>query len=125
MTEENNIEEKTREGPPKKTLPLAVGASIGVAVICFAILAILPAPEGPVLKDPLRSLLTGLGVVGLACPLCIAGIALKKRSAASPYYEGAFIATTLSLFGFLCLSVGLVCIAFGIYDLVIRFLAPG
>jgi len=104
---------------------VAIASSIGAAIACFTIVALLPRPDGPLFKEPLRSLLTGLGVLGVACPLCIAGHVLKKRSAGSPYFEGAFIATVLGLFGLVCLGVGLVCIGFGIYDLVVQYLVAG
>ena len=96
---------------------VAVGTSLLLAVVCFVIVTLLPLPEGGHrFKDPLRSLLTGLGVLGVATPLCIAGHALKKRSAASPYFEGTFIATVLWVFGFIGLAVGLACIILGGYD---------
>lgn len=101
---------------------LAIGVSLVVALTCFIVLAVLPAPEGPRLKDPLRSLLTGLGVLGVAAPLCITGFALKKRFASSPYFEGTFIATVLNVFGFACVAAGLACIIVGTYDWIMRFL---
>ena len=105
---------------------LAIGISVFVAVVCFAIVALLPAPEGTGrFKDPLRSLLTGLGVLGVASPLCIAGHMLKKRSVSSPYFEGTFIATVLGVFGFICLAVGLACIILGGYDWITGLLGPG
>ena len=96
-----------------------------VALACFIVLAVLPAPEGPRLKDPLRSFLTGIGVLGVACPLCVAGMLLKRRFASSPYFEGHFIATVLSVFGLACLAAGLACVILGGYDLVMRFLETG
>ena len=48
----------------------------------------------------------------------------KKRFASSPYYEGTFIATVLSVFGFVCLAAGLACIILGAYDLIMRFAGP-
>ena len=101
---------------------LAIGLSLIVALTCFIALALLPEPEGSRLKDPLRSFLTGLGVLGVATPLCLAGHALRKRFASSPYYEGGFIATVLSVFGFVTLAAGLACVFLGGYDLVMRFL---
>ena len=103
-------------------LLVAIGLSLLAALACFIVLAVLPEPEGRRLKDPLRSFLTGMGVLGVATPLCLAGHALKKRFASSPYYEGGFIATVLSVFGFVALAAGLACILLGGYDLVMRFL---
>ncbi len=107
-----------------RALGLAIAASLVVTAGCFIALAFLPLPEGPRLKDSLHSFLTGLGVLGVASALCIAGFRLRKRFASSPYYEGTFIATVLSVFGFVCLAVGLACVILGVYDLVMRFLGP-
>lgn len=104
--------------PPRASrLVLAIGASLVVALVCFVVLAVLPEPKVARLKDPLRSVLTGIGVLGIASPLCIAGAVLKQRFAASLYFEGKFIATVLSVFGFACAAAGLACILLGIYDL--------
>ena len=123
MSQESTIEENVtpmrRRG---KAVPVAIGISLVVAILCFVVVAFLPASDEPHFKDPLRSFLTGLGVLGVASPLCIAGFSLKKRFASSPYYEGTFIATVLSVFGFVCLAAGLACIILGVYDLVTRFL---
>ncbi len=102
---------------------LAMGAAVLAAVILFAVVALLPPPKGPLFKDPLRSFLTGVGVAGVAFPLCALGSALNRRFALSPYFEGAFIAGVLNLAGYICSAVALVCISFGIYDLVIWLLS--
>ena len=122
MSQENELETKPEKRASRKILVLSDGVSLAFALTCFVILAVLPAPEGPRLKDPLRSLLTGLGVLGVSTPLCIAGFTLKKRFATSPYYEGTFIATVLNVFGFICLAAGLACIIVGAYDWISRFL---
>jgi hypothetical protein len=110
--------------PRGKKVTLAVVAiSLLVAAVVFVVLA-LWSSEGPGHKDPLRSFLAGLGVLGVAAPLCIAGQSLRKRFALSPYYEGTFIATVLSVFGFVCAAAGLACLILGVYDLVTRFLGP-
>jgi hypothetical protein len=101
---------------------ILMGAALGVTVTCFAVMAFLPPPKGPLFKDPLRSFLTGVGVAGVAFPLCATGSALKKKFALSPYFEGAFIAGVLNLAGYVCAAVALVCIGFGVYDLVLRLL---
>ena len=103
----------------RKGILIVMGVVVGVAVICFAVVAFLPPPKGPLFKDPLRSFLTGVGVAGVAYPLCALGSALKRKFALSPYFEGAFIAGVLNLAGYICVSVALVCIGFGIYDLVL------
>jgi hypothetical protein len=69
--------------------------------------------------------LTGLGVLGVATPFCIAGRMLRTRSESSPYFEGTFIATVLSIIGFICLAVGLACVILGGYDWITQFLEPG
>ncbi len=113
---------KVTASSPYRTSLLAMGAAVGMAVVGFGVLAFLPPPKGSLLDDPLRSILTGVAVAGLACPLCITGLLLKRRYAASPYYEGGFIAGVLRFFGYLVMAAGLACIGFGLYDLLVRFL---
>ncbi len=122
MTEQNDIHQKRPSRLSRKRVLLAIGVALGIAIACFAVVAVLPPPRGPFFKAPLRSALIGLGLLGIACPFCLAGLLLKKRSATSPYFEEGFIATVVSLFGFLCLGLGLLCIALSIYALVKRLL---
>jgi hypothetical protein len=123
MSEENNIQEKVPKPFPKRTVLLVI--VIGIAVTCFTLVAVLPSPERPLLKDPLRSLLTGLGLLGVACPLFLVGSILGKRSATSPYFEEAFIATVFNVFGFVCFFLGLICTGLSIYALVKWVLGSG
>ena len=118
-----------QEAPARRKQPflrtgivILIGVALGVAVICFAVVAVLPPPKGPLFEDPLRSLLTGLGVAGVAYPLCALGFALKRKFALSPYFEGAFIAGVLNLAGYVCAAVALVCLGFGVYDVVLWLL---
>jgi hypothetical protein len=106
----------------RKGILIAMGVAVGVVVVCFGVLAFLPPPKGPLFKDSLRSFLTGAGVAGVAFPLCALGSALKQRFALSPYFEGAFIAGVLNLAGYVCAGVALVCIGFGVYDLILWLL---
>jgi hypothetical protein len=122
MQQDNEITTPPRRRSARIAIALGVVLPLVVALACFIVLAVLPAPEGTRLEDPLRSFLTGVGVLGVACPLCVAGMLLKRRFASSPYYEGRFIATVLSVFGFACLAAGLACIILGSYDLITRFL---
>ncbi len=110
--------------PPflRKGTLIAIGAAVVAAVILFAVVALLPPPKGPLFKDPLRSFLTGVGVAGVAFPLCALGFALKRKFALSPYFEGAFIAGVLNLAGYICAAVALVCIGFGVYDVIVWLL---
>jgi hypothetical protein len=125
MSEENNTQEMVRKTlPPKKAL-LVIGIAISIAVICFTVVAVLPSPKGPFFKAPLRSLLTGLGLLGVACPLFTVGFILKKKAAASPYFEEAFIKTVFNVFGFLCFILGLTCIGLSIYASVKWLLGSG
>ncbi len=101
---------------------VAMGIALAVAVTCFVVVAVLPAPGVPLFKDALRSFLTGLGVLGIAYPAYAIGLAIQRRFAASPYFEGGFIAAAINLFAFVCLAVGLVCVGFGIYDLILQVL---
>ncbi len=118
MSEQNDIQHKSQKRFFGKRVLSVIGVALGVAVVCFALVAVLPPPHGPFVKAPLRSALTGLGLLGIACPLCLIGLLLKKRSATSPYFEEAFIATVVSVFGFVGLAVGLLCVALSIYALV-------
>ncbi len=122
MNQDHAIQTQPRKRGSRIVLVASIGLPLVLALICFIALAVLPEPEGSRLKDPLRSFLTGLGVLGVATPLCIAGWRLRRRFASSPYYEGTFIATVLSLFGFVTVAAGLACIILGGYDLLMRFL---
>jgi len=125
MSRANTAQAKPRMSASTKWMLLAVALSVVMAGVCFTIVALLPAPESEGrFKDPLRSLLTGLGVLGVALPFCLAGRLLKKKSASSPYFEGTFIATVLNVIGFVCLAVGLACILLGGYDWVVGLLEP-
>lgn len=98
-----------------------MAVAVGIGVACFAVVALLPPPKGPLFKDPLRSFLTGVGVAGVAYPLCALGSALNRKFELSPYFEGTFIAGALNLAGYICAVVALVCIGFGVYDLALLF----
>ncbi len=102
----------------RKSVLIAMGASLGAALVCFVVPAFLPAPQESLLKNPLRSFLTGAGVAGIAYPLWAMGQAMKRRWESSPYFEGAFIAGVLNLFGLVCFGVSLACIGFGVYGLI-------
>jgi len=114
-----------RGGFGTKKVLIAVGIAIGVAAICFTLVAILPRPEGPFFDAPLKSLLTGLGLLGVACPPLIVGLLLKKRAETSPYFEEGFIRAGFNIFGFVCLVLGLTCIGLSIYALLRRLLGSG
>jgi hypothetical protein len=103
----------------RKGVLIAMGVAVGVGVACFVIVVLLPPPKGPLFKDPLRSFLTGVGVLGVAFPLCALGSALQRKFELSPYFEGTFIAGSLNLAGYICAVVALLCIGFGVYDLVL------
>jgi hypothetical protein len=112
---------------PKKpflrtTTLILMGAAVVLAGVCFVVMAFLPPAPRSLFEDPLRSFLTGVGVIGVAYPLCAVGLAMRRRWASSPYFEGTFIATVMNLFGFVTAGVGLVCIGFGVCSLVVRLL---
>lgn len=125
MSQENDSQAKARKPLRRRTILIAVGIAIGVAAICFILVAILPRPKGPFFDAPLKSLLTGLGLLGVACPPLIVGLLLKKRAEASPYFEEAFIRTGFNLFGLVCLVLGLTCVGLSIYALIRRLLGSG
>lgn len=120
MDEQNNTQEKARSGFSKKKILVINGLAVGVAIICFVVVATLIPLEGPFFDAPLRSLLTGLGLLGLACPPFTAGFIFQRKAAASPYFEEAFIRTGFHIVGFVCFIIGLICIGLGIYALIMR-----
>jgi hypothetical protein len=117
MGQDNTV----RRQPPfiRKSVLIAMAAAGCIAVACFVVAAVLPAPEGPLFKDPLRSFITGLGVLAIAYPLAAVGQAIQRRNASSPYFEGAFIAGAINLAAFVCAAAGLACVGFGVYDLIL------
>ena len=126
MTEDDNTQQSRHSiFAKKKVLLILIGVAVLVTTICFIVVALLPRPEGPFYKAPLRSFLTGLGLLGVACPPYIVGLVLKKRAAASPYFELGFIRTGFNIFALACLSVGLTCIGLSAYALIERMLSPG
>ena len=118
MNEQNNTQEKARSGFSKKKILLINGLAVGVAIICFVVIAIRLPLKGPFFDAPLRSLLTGLGLLGLACPPFTAGFIFQKKAALSPYYEEAFIRTGFYIIGFVCSILGLICIGLSVYALI-------
>lgn len=120
MDEQNNIQEKPRRGFSKKMILLINGLAVVVAAICFVVIAIWLPLEGPFFDTPLRSFLTGLGLLGLACPPFTLGFIFQKKAAASPYYEEAFIRTGFYIVGFVCLIIGIICIGLSVYAMIMR-----
>ena len=125
MDEQDNIQEKARRGISKKMLLLINGLAVLVAIICFVVIAIWLPLKGPFFDAPLRSLLTGLGLLGLACPPFTMGFIFQKKAAVSPYYEEGFIRTGFYIVGFVCFVLGLTCIGLSGYALIMRFFGKG
>lgn len=115
VSQDSTIEKKKGKKSRKKAVLLII--SVGIAVVCFILVAVLPKPAGPLFKDPLRGFLTGLGLLGLAYPPCLAGSALSKRASRSPYFEEGFMATALYVVAYLCAILALLCIGLSIYAL--------
>jgi hypothetical protein len=126
MAEDDHINRSRHAVLTSKTFLLIwIGLAVVIATICFIVVAFLPRPEGSFLKAPLRGFLIGLGLLGIACPPYIVGFVLKKRAAASPYFELGFIRTGFNLVALVCFSVGLTCIGLSAYALIERMLNPG
>jgi hypothetical protein len=125
MSEQNNTQEKAPSGFSRKKILLINGLAVGVAIICFVVVAVWIGPKRPFFDAPLRSLLIGLGLLGMACPPFTAGFMLQKKAAASPYFEEAFIRTAFHVVGFVCFFVGLICIGLSIYALIMRAIGEG
>lgn len=101
----------------RKSILVMMGLAGCIAAACFIAVAVLPTPEVAFFKDPLRSFITGVGVLAVAYPLAVLGRAIHRKSAGSPYFEGAFIAGAINLAALVCGGVGLACVGFGLYDL--------
>jgi len=114
MSQDRQLPDSSKPQLPRGVLWI-MGLALTAALACFIALALLPASRQPFFEAPLRSALTGLGVLGVSCPLCFIGSLLRKRSASSPYFEEAFIAGVISLFGLACLLVGLLCLGSSLY----------
>lgn len=125
MSQENESQAKTRKPFSKRTILIAIGFSLLVAIVSFIVLAVLPPPKGPFFEAPLRSFLTGLGLFGVACPPLIVGALMKKRAQASPYFEEGFIRAGFNLFGLVCLVLGLTCTGLSLYAIFKRLLGSG
>ena len=117
----------TRKGRKAgKAMILAInGLSVLVAIVCFVVIAVWLPLKGPFFDAPLRSLLTGLGLLGIACPPFTLGFLFQKKAATSPYFEEGFIRTGFYIVGFVCFVLGLICIGLSIYALIMRFLGEG
>jgi membrane protease YdiL (CAAX protease family) len=120
MDEQNNTQKKARRGLSKKMILLINALAILIAVICFVVIAIWIPRKGPFFDAPLRSFLTGLGLLGLACPPFTVGFIFQKKAANSPYFEEGFIRTGFFIVGFVCLIVGLICVGLSVYALIMR-----
>ncbi|OHB65128.1 MAG: hypothetical protein A2Y77_02450 [Planctomycetes bacterium RBG_13_62_9] len=108
----------------RKLVPTAVAVCLAIAVASFIVIAILPAAAKPFFDSPLRSFLMGLGLAGVACPLCIAGSLLRRRAARSPYFEEGFMAAVLNVFGYVCAMLAVLCLGLAAYALLHRVFAP-
>jgi ABC-type dipeptide/oligopeptide/nickel transport system permease component len=120
MDEQNNTQEKARRGFSKTKILLINGLAMVVAIICFVVIAIWLPLKGPFFDAPLRSFLTGLGLLGLAFPPFTLGFIFQKKAALSPYFEEGFIRTGFYIVGFVCLIMGLICIGLSVYALIMR-----
>ena len=125
MDEHNNTQEKTRRGFSTKKILLINGLAVLVAIICFVVIAIWLPLKGPFFDVPLRSFLTGLALLSLACPPFTAGFIFQKKAALSPYYEEAFIRTGFYIVGFVCSIIGIICLGLSIYALIMRVIGDG
>lgn len=125
-TQQTDHQEETQQQRARrwsrKRLLTAIALFIGVALTCFIILAVLPSSKQPFFDSPLKSALTGLGLLGIAGPFVIAGTLLNRRAASSPYYEETFIAAVVLLFGLIGSGLGLLCIGLSVYALIMRLI---
>jgi len=122
MNQTNDIQSKAPRKSSRRVLVAMIAVALVVAVTCFTVVMLLPESDKPFFDSPLRSVLAGVGLLGVAWPLLTAGARLRKHAAGSPYFEEGFIAGVLTLFGYILLSVGLVCLALAAYALLERLL---
>ena len=125
MDEQNNTQEKARSGFSIQKILVINGLAAVIATICFVVIAIWLPLKGPFFNTPLRSLLTGLGLLALACPPFTAGFIYQRKAAVSPYFEEAFIRTGFYIVGFVCSILGLICTGLSIYALMMRAIGKG
>jgi hypothetical protein len=122
MDQADSVQSKMAKKPSVKAVVALIVIALLVAVACFTAVMLLGESDRPFFDSPLRSALSGVGLLGVACPLLVAGSRLRRHAARSPYFEEGFIAGVLSLFGFIVLLVGLLCLALAGYALVERVL---
>lgn len=115
MSEGKSMESWNRQ-TTSGTIPLILGGSLGAAVVCFVILTVVAPSSESLLQDPPRSLVAGLGLLGLACPLYVAAFLLKGQSAGARCWGRSIAATAFSV-GSLCSALGLAGIVLGVYPL--------
>ncbi len=120
MNQTNDIQTNTAPKPSRRVLVAKIIAAIVVAIACFTVVMLLPESEKPFFNSPLRSVLAGVGLLGLSWPLLKSGALLRAHAARSPYFEEGFIAGVLTLFGFILLILALVCLALAAYALIAR-----
>ncbi|UCC96711.1 MAG: hypothetical protein JSW66_12805 [Phycisphaerales bacterium] len=125
MNEEGNGRTERKIRLNRKAVLVAIAVAVGIAVVCFTVVALLPRPQGRFFDAPLRSFLTGLGLLAVATPPLIAGLLLKRRAETSPYFEEGFIRAVFNIFGFVCLVLGLICVGLSVWALLKRLLGPG
>jgi hypothetical protein len=125
MSNEIDTQKKNHKQPRRWKAVVAGCLSVIISIACFTLIAKLHWKEGSFIKSPLRGALTGLGSLGVAYPLFAIGFKLKKRSAGSPYFEEAFIAGVINLFGFACMVTALVCLGLSANALIQRLLESG
>jgi hypothetical protein len=121
MDEPNDVSVRNKAPFLRRRTLLFIGGAVIVAVVCFVVVALQLASEDPYFESPLHSALTGVGLLGVGLPLCLVGAAFRRRSEGSPYFEEAFIAGVISLFGYVCVLFGLLCIGLGAYALLKPF----
>ncbi len=124
MNQTNDIQTSAPPKPSGRALVAKIILSLVVAVTCFTVVMLLPESDKPFFDSALRSVLAGVGLLGVAWPLLTAGSLLRKHAARSPYFEEGFIAGVLTLFGFILLILALVCLALAAYALLTRYLTP-
>ena len=120
----DQVDERKKGRRGRRRIVAGIGVALVVAVMCLTVVTLLPASEEPFFDSPLRSALTGLGLLGVAWPLCIAGWLLRRHAAGSPYFEEGFMAGVLSLFGYIALIIAILCLGLALYALIHRHLAP-
>jgi hypothetical protein len=115
MSEGKCVERRDRPAAGA-AIPVVLGGSLSATIVCLVILAVAAASDGSFLDGPPQRLLAGFALVGLALPLCVAGLLLRGPSRRQ-WVRERFVAAMVLSAALLCLAFGLMGIVLAAYPL--------